>query len=47
MQVNVCSALVNAHLPHTSFVGASQGNSQRACSATKAGNSFSESYLEI
>lgn len=34
-------------LLHTSFIVASQGNSQRACSATKAGNGFSESYLEI
>lgn len=34
-------------LPHSSFVVASQGNFQHACSATKAGNSFSESYLEI
>lgn len=35
-------------LLHTaSFIVASQGNLQCACTATKPGKSFSESYLEI
>lgn len=32
---------------HTSSIVVSRGNLQPACSATKAGNGFSESYLEI
>lgn len=32
---------------HTSSIVVSRGNLQPTCSATKAGNGFSESYLEI